>query len=235
VRLVQRFFGVIFCCWAGCAHSAEPDKDAKPNALMALITPKPDPVPRCVIKRRLHVDVDHDGKLDTLLWTRCVPPDEKKDDHTASYPQDTFVVTTEKASFPIYDNLSRAHEEQLSDVSILPLSATDERVLLKVGAYGDRHVQLWQLVDIADGAPRRWLSPSLNEAFARLLQAHESLSKDDGPTLTVGSDCIEVARPVFREGDETCCPSGGQVKACLAPGKEGLQVAKSWREQPEGR
>lgn len=187
------------------------------------------PVPSCLVKQRSRVDVDHDGKLDTLLWTRCGPDRPEEIEDTTLYPTDTFVITTATGSIPVYDNLHRAAEEHLAEVSVLPLSAVDVRVLLKVVAYAGEHVRLWQLIDVVDGAPRRWLAPSLTRAFTRLLRAHETLAEHPGPRLTATSDCIEVAQAIAREGDEDCCPSGGEVKACLVPSADGLRVGSAWR------
>lgn len=204
--------------------------DSKSDAKSGVETePKLDPLPRCAIKQRARVDVDHDGKLDTLLWTRCGADYIRDVDGKPGYPKDTFVITTATGTIPVYDNLSRSSDEYIAEISIVPLSAKDERVLLKVIPYVEDSGQQWQLIDIQQGSARRWLAPPLKPQFARLLGAHEKLGKQGGPTLTVTLDCLEVAHQVYREDDEDCCPSGGQVRACLVLGHDGLQVSKAWR------
>lgn len=208
----------LFAAWlAACSqHEAPPSK-----------TPTAATAPRCQIQQRSRVDVDHDGKLDTLLWTRCIQNNE-----TAN-PRDTFAVTTGETTVSVYDNLNRPYDEQLQQVSTVPVGGADVRVLLKIGAAGGENAQLWQLIDIVDHKPRRMLAPSVSEAFQRLLQPQETLAKKLGPSLTVKEGCIEVAQPIYREGDQDCCPSAGQAKACLTPTAEGLQAGDAWREAPQ--
>jgi hypothetical protein len=186
----------------------------------------------CRPQQVLLVDVDHDGSEDCLVWTRCGADAPGALDGGISYPVDTLGLLASQSggSWELYTNREAPEADRLEEVTALDFGATDQRVLLRVTGYGTGNVQSWAVVDVFDGAPRRWLSPPLDAQLAPLLRPGERVGKHYERGVEARSGGIEESWLVYRQGEPNCCPTGGVIRVRLVPGDASLRVARAWRE-----
>ena len=64
-----------------------------------------------------------------------------------------------------------------------------------------------------------------------MLSPEERLGKQLGRGIEIAAGQLEVSWLVYRKGDANCCPSGGVVKARLAPANDRRQMTSVWREE----
>ena len=187
----------------------------------------------CVTRQTVLVDLDHDGARDCVRWTRC-GPDEPSTlaDGGFAYPRDLIeaVRADGGASWTLYGNDQTREAERVDELAVLGFGSTDERLLARVVGYGSGNVNLWTIVDISAGAPRRWTVPPMQDAVARLLAPRERIGKQYGRGVEVNAGQLEATWLVYRPGDPGCCPSGGVIKAQLVPAGDGLRTQRVWRE-----
>lgn len=187
----------------------------------------------CRSKQVLLVDVDHDGTEDCLVWTRCGAdaPGALKDGGI-SYPVDSLGLSASQGggSWELYTNRDSPESDRLEEVTALRFGATDERVLTRATGYGTGNIQIWAVVDVFGGAPRRWLSPPLDASLNPLLEPGERIGKHYERGVEAQSGGIEVSWLVYRQGEPNCCPTGGVITVRLVRGDDGLRVGRAWRE-----
>jgi hypothetical protein len=186
----------------------------------------------CRSKQVLLVDVDHDGTEDCLVWTRCGADVPGALDDGMSYPVDTLGLSASQSggSWELYTNREAPEADRLEEVTALGFDATDERVLIRATGYGTGNIQSWAVVDVFDGAPRRWLSPPLDARLAPLLGPGERVGKHYERGVEARSGAIEESWLVYRQGEPNCCPTGGVIRVRLVRGDESLRVERAWRE-----
>ena len=199
----------------------------------AAARPQGHPGVGCKTLETVLADLDHDGVRDCVRWTRCGPdgPTLLRDGGFA-YPRDTVTAHREGDGtvWALYTNELTAESEQFEELSVLRFGTGDERVLARVAGYGTGNIHVWDIVDIIDGAPRRWAAPPLQAAFTPLLGAEERIGKQYARAVEVVGGLFELSWLVYRSGDANCCPSGGIIKAHLVPTATGLQPGRVWRE-----
>jgi hypothetical protein len=217
------------------AASAAPQVELVPTRACPAreLTGLPLAQPGCAIRQTVLVDLDHDGARDCVRWTRCGPAEPSSlADGGVAYPRDVIeaVRAGSGESWTLYGNERTRNAERVDELAVLRFANDDERLLTRVVGYGSGNVQLWTILDITAGAPRRWTEPPLQDALARLLAPRERIGKQRGPGVEVNGRQLEASWLVYRRGDPGCCPSGGVIKAQLVPGGDGLRVQRVWRE-----
>jgi hypothetical protein len=78
-------------------------------------------------------------------------------------------------SWRLYGNERTRNAERVDELAVLRFGSTDERLLTRVVGYGSGNIQLWSIIDISAGAPRRWTEPPMQDALARLLAPRERI------------------------------------------------------------
>jgi hypothetical protein len=131
----------------------------------------------------------------------------------------------------LYSNEDEPAIGALSEVTPLPRSPRDSRLLVRSTLYGTGNIQEWSIVDVHGNDLRRLEERIPLQLQERLLEPGETIRKQYGTGVRILPDGkLESAVLVYREGAPNCCPTGAMLTAREVVGENAISIERVWRE-----